>query len=266
MQDLPIGIFDSGIGGLTVARQIMKLLPHESLIYLGDTARVPYGTRDKQTIIRFAKELTRFMLAKEVKALVVACNTMSGVALDEINKMTDIPVLGVIEPTVNEALESSRTHEIGVIGTRATINSKAYDKEISGKNIKVKLISKACPLFVPLVEEGFIKQNATQLIVNEYLSSFKKTKIDTLILGCTHYPVLKSLIQKAVGKDILLVDSAYPTAIALKNLLSSKNLLTTNMHKPKYRFYVTDSTDRTQNIVNVFFDHKFPGDLEKVEL
>lgn len=261
MKDLPIGIFDSGIGGLTVAKAIIELLPNESIIYLGDTARVPYGTRDKTTITNFALELTKFLLKQKVKVLVVACNTISATCLSQIQKVSPVPVIGVIEPTVNMALESSRTREIGVIGTRATINSKAYDKKLE----KVKVIAKACPLFVPLAEEGIVSDKATQLISDEYLKDYKNSKVDTLILGCTHYPILAKIIQKSVGGKIKLIDSAHPTAMALKKLLKEKGLLSSGS-KISRKFYVTDAPERTYKIANLFFDNRFPGSLEKVNI
>lgn len=274
MNDSPIGIFDSGIGGLTVVKEIIRLLPKEPIIYLGDTARVPYGTRDKETITRFALELTKFVLKKKVKILVVACNTISATSLPEIQKVSPVPVMGVIIPTINEALESSRTLRIGVIGTRATINSKAYEKTLSikdtrqqrgsPKTARLKIVSVTCPLFVPLAEEG-LQNDAIQIISDGYLAGFKKTKIDTLILGCTHYPILKKFIQKSVGKNIRLIDSANPTAKALKNLLEEKGLLSIGS-VPSRKFFVTDAPERTYKIANLFFDGNFPGKLEKVRL
>ncbi len=261
---LPIGIFDSGIGGLTVTKAIMELLPSENLIYLGDTARVPYGIRDKKTITEFALEITNFLLKKKVKVLVVACNTISATSLNEIKKVSNVPVIDVIDPTVCKALESSKNKKIGVIGTRATVDSKAYDLEFDKKGAKVTF-SKACPLFVPLAEEGFIKHKASEIIAKEYLSIFRK-KVDVLILGCTHYPVLKELIQKSVGSDIALIDSANPTAEALKNLLEEKNLLNPSKFKGKLKFYVTDAPDRVYKIANIFFNGNFPGNLERIDL
>lgn len=266
MKTAPIGIFDSGIGGLTVAKEIIRLLPHESIIYLGDTARVPYGTRDKKTITQFSLELVKFLLKQKVKVLVVACNTISATSLLEIKKLSPVPVIGVIDATVQEVLEDTKIRTIGVIGTRATINSKAYEKSIKEINIKVKIISQACPLFVPLAEEDFINHPASKLIAGEYLKIYKNSKVDTLILGCTHYPILVKLIQRTVGKKIKLIDSALPTAKALNKLLQEKNLLTNVSQKPQLKFYVTDAPERVYKIANLFFDNKFPGKLEKVDI
>ena len=266
MKHARIGIFDSGIGGLTVAKQIISLLPNENIIYLGDTARVPYGTRDKKTITQFSLQLVKFLLKQKVKVLVVACNTISATSLLEIKKLSAVPVIGVIDATVQEALGDTKTRTIGVIGTRATINSKAYEKSIKEINIKVKIISQACPLFVPLAEEGFINHPASKLIAGEYLKIYKNSKVDTLILGCTHYPILVKLIQRVVGKKIKLIDSALPTAKVLKKLLQEKNLLNNGSKKPQLKFYVTDAPERVYKIANLFFDNKFPGKLGKVDI
>lgn len=265
MKTSPIGIFDSGIGGLTVAKEIIRLLPSESIVYLGDTARVPYGIRDKKTITEFSLELTRFLLKQKVKVLVVACNTISATSLSQIQKLSPVPVIGVIDATIQQALKTSRNQSIGVIGTRATIKSNAYEKDIIKLNKRAKVISKACPLFVPLSEEGFVNHPASKLIADEYLNIYKHSKIDTLILDCTHYPILENLIQKAVGKKITLVDSAHPTAKALKELLEKENLLNSSS-KPIHKFYVTDAPERVYKIANLFFNNRFPGKLEKVDI
>lgn len=265
MNNLPIGIFDSGIGGLTVVKEIIKTLPNESLIYLGDTARVPYGTRNKDTINKFALELTRFLLKQKIKALVVACNTISAVSLPQIKKLAgNIPVIDVISPTVSSALLTTHTNVLGVVGTRATINSRAYDAQLKMKNKATEILSVACPLLVPLIEEGFINNKATELIAREYLSAFDKTKIDTLILGCTHYPLIKNLIAEILGDKVLLVDSAKPTAEELKRNLMKNNLLSSK--KPVYKFYVTDIHPKMNEMIDLIFDGKIPGKIEKITL
>lgn len=265
MNNLPIGIFDSGIGGLTVVKEIIKELPNEGLIYLGDTARVPYGTRDKTTIRKFALELTRFLLKQKVKALVIACNTMSSVSLSEIKRVAkDIPVIDVILPTVSFAVSQTHTNVLGVIGTRATVNSRAYDLQTKKKNKAMKILGVACPLFVPLVEEGFVNNKATKLVAKEYLSVFNKSKIDILILGCTHYPLLKDLIAEILGDKVILVDSAKPTAEELKKVLSEKSLISNK--KAKYKFFATDIHPKMQEMVDLIFDGKFPGKIEKITL
>lgn len=261
MRNLPIGVFDSGIGGLTVVKEIINELPNESIIYLGDTARVPYGTRGKKVITKFALELVQFLLKRQVKILVVACNTISATCLEEIKKLSPIPVLGVIKPAARQALKTTRISRVGIIGTKATISSGVYEKEL-GKEIQV--IAQACPLFVPLAEEGLVNSSATKLIARTYLKKFSN-KIDTLILGCTHYPVLKKVIQQVVGKKITLIDSAQPTAKLLKKLLEEKNLLSKNK-KPHYQFFVTDSPQRVYGVASQFFGTKLKGKIKKVTL
>lgn len=260
MNNLPIGVFDSGIGGLTVLKGLIKELPKESFIYLGDTARVPYGNRDTKTIKKFSVELAKFLSKQKIKALVVACNIMSAVSIPEVKKLLPVPVLGVINPTVEFVSKNLRGKKIGVIGTRATINSKAYDRAFSEFGITVE--TKACPLFVPLVEEGLFDSKITKLVAETYLSDFR---VDAIILGCTHYPFLSKSISSVLGSNVLLIDSAYPTAIDLKNLLTKKNLLRKN-GKPTYKIYVTDDTKKTEEIANLFFDNKLPVKLIKVKI
>ncbi|MEK9208305.1 MAG: glutamate racemase, partial [Patescibacteria group bacterium] len=261
----PIGVFDSGIGGLTVVKEIIKTLPNESIIYLGDTARVPYGTRNKDTINKFALELTKFLLKQKVKALVVACNTMSAVSLSEIKRVAGgIPVIDVISPTVSFAVSTTQANVLGVVGTRATMNSRAYQLQLKKKNKAIKILGVACPLFVPLIEEGLIKDVSTKLIAREYLSVFNKSEIDTLILGCTHYPLLRNLIAEILGNKVLLINSAKPTSNELKRVLKEKNILSNK--KPSYRFYVTDVYPKMQEMVDLIFDNKFPGELKNVSI
>lgn len=262
MNSNPIGVFDSGIGGLTVVKEIIKQLPGESIIYIGDTARVPYGTRGKETITRFSSQLVNFLLQRKVKMLVVACNTISSTCLDLIEYISPVPVLGVIKPAAILARNSTRTNVVGVIGTQATINTKAYEKNLGRK---IKTVSKSCPLFVPLAEEGLIDNPATEMIAKEYLKDFKTSDIDLLILGCTHYPVLKKIIQKVVGKKTTLIDSAGPTAIKLKEILEKKNLLNGSVRQ-NYQFYITDAPKRVNEVANVLFEGKLPAPLELVSL
>lgn len=264
MSNNPIGVFDSGIGGLTVVKEITRLLPDESIVYLGDTARVPYGTRSKETITKFAKELTGFLLKKNVKCLVVACNTISATCLDEIEKISPVPVIGVVKPTIEMAIITTKNNKIGVIGTTGTINSGAYDKKIRQINSKIKVCSTACPLFVPIAEEGLDEHQATKLIAKEYLADLSKKGVDTLILGCTHYPLLYKVIQKTMGKKITLVDSAKPTAGKLKRLLEKKGLLANG--GPNYEFYVTDAPERVLEVASRFFGKVLKGNLKKVTL
>lgn len=246
-----IGIFDSGIGGLTVLTQVDRLLPNESLIYLGDTARVPYGTKSKATIERFANEDVRFLLKHHVKFIIAACNTVSALALPHLKTQLDIPILGVIEPAVMKALECSIHGRIGVIGTRATVESGAYEKLFKQLQSKAKIWSVACPLFVPLVEENWIQQSETFSIAEKYLQILIDQKIDTLILGCTHYPLLKDVIQKVIGPGVTIIDSAYSTALASRKILEENKLLESQTH-PQRLFFVTDEAERFQKMGEKF--------------
>lgn len=265
MNNQPIGICDSGIGGLTVAKEIIESLPNENIIYLGDTARVPYGVRDKETITKFAFDLVKFLIDKKVKAIVVACNTISATCLPELQSLSPIPVIGVIKPTVGEVVNNLKTKIIGVIGTRATVNSNRYENEIKKLNHKIMVFSQACPLLVPLAEEGFINHKATKIITQEYLEYFKGKNIDSLILGCTHYPILRNIIQEVIGENIKIIDPALPVRKELINILTTNNLLG-NTKEPVLHFFFTDITPQTEKTVKVFFDGNFPGKLEKINL
>lgn len=265
MESRPIGVFDSGIGGLTVVKQIIKQLPFESIVYLGDTARVPYGTRGKDVIEEFALELTRFLLKKDVKCLVVSCNTITATCLEEIKKISNVPVIGVIEPAVDEALKITKNKKVGVIGTQATISSQAYEKKIKEKNPKIKVFSQSGSLFIPLIEEGFSNSEGARHIAREYLSWFDGTEIDTLILGCTHFPLMNKIIQEVMGPDVTLIDSAKPTVKVLKKLLEEKNLLRANS-KPEFEILVTDAPERVYEVSQRFFKNRLPVKPKKVTL
>ncbi len=265
MNDRPIGVFDSGIGGLTVAKEIMKLLPNESIIYLGDTARVPYGSRSKEVILTFAKELVNFLLEKKVKCLVIACNTISATCFEEIKKMSPVPVIGVVDPAVKKAVSVTKNKKIGVIGTNGTINSKAYENKIHSLDSVIEVISVGCPLFVPLAEEGLSTHKAAKSIAEDYLNHIRKSNVDTLILGCTHYPLLMETIRGAVGEDVVLIDSAEPTAGALKKLLDVEGLISDNT-KSTLQVYVTDAPEKVIEVASRFFGEKLNGSLKKITL
>lgn len=256
----PVGVFDSGVGGLTVAREIMRQLPNENIVYFGDTARVPYGSKSKDNIIRYSRQIINFLKTKDVKAIVIACNTASALALDVVREEIDIPIIGVVEPGARAALETTVTKKIGVIGTEATIRSAMYEKIIQGIDPGTSVIGKACPLFVPLVEEGFAKHQVTREIIDYYLSSFLETDIDSLILGCTHYPLLRSRIREYVGSKITLVNPAYETAMDLKKLLESRHMENTGEHQEhaSYSFYVSDAADKFKQFANSIL----PYDIE----
>ncbi len=265
MKNNPIGIFDSGIGGLTVVREVLKQLPDESIIYLGDTARVPYGTRGNKIITKFALQLVSFLIKQQVKVLVVACNTISAICLEEIKKISPVPVIGVITPAATVAAQSSTTKKIGVIGTNATISSKVYEKEIKLINPQLSVLTQACPLFVPLAEEGLTDHEATKLIAKEYLKKLSDSGIDTLILGCTHYPVLRDIIKESINPKIQLIDSASPTAKELKKILAEKSLESDNK-KGKYKFLVTDAPNRVKTVAEILFKGPLPGKIKLVTL
>lgn len=219
MSQQPIGVFDSGIGGLTVLRELLARLPGESFVYFGDTARVPYGTKSAETVRRFSRENMHFLLERNVKMVVVACNTASSHALPMLEPEFGVPIVGVIEPGVRAAVDATRSRRIGVIGTAATVRSNAYPSRIQAVLPDAVVISQACPLFVPLVEEGWVDSPFTHLVAREYLKVYDGTGIDTLVLGCTHYPLLKGVIGEAVGKDVVLVDSAVETAREVEDVL-----------------------------------------------
>ena len=243
----PLGIFDSGIGGLTVLKEIMEVLPDEDTVYLGDTARVPYGTKSGPTVRRYAVENAGFLLKHGIKLLIVACNTASAYALDELKERLDIPVIGVILPGARMAASVSRNKRVGVIGTEGTIKSGAYFDAIKNIDPEVTVFSKACPLFVPLAEEGWTEGEVARLVTEEYLKEIKGEGVDVVLLGCTHYPLLKKVIAGVMGEGVKLIDSAYATAIEVKNLLSQKGLLREkgeDGRKPLRKFFVTDSPER----------------------
>jgi glutamate racemase len=235
----PIGVFDSGLGGLTVAHAIMRQLPAESLIYFGDTARVPYGPKSPDTVRRYSREISAFLIEQGVKAIVVACNTATAHALPTLRDELDVPVIGVVEPGARAAVRATRTGHIGVIGTAGTIRSQAYDRAIRAENPEVRVTTLACPLFVPMVEEGWVDHEATHLIAEEYLAPFVKDPIDTLVLGCTHYPLLKPVIGEIVGRSVRLIDSAEETALDARRMLAA-NDLTAIDREGAYRFIASD--------------------------
>ena len=260
----PIGIFDSGIGGLTVLREIERLLPKEELIYLGDTARVPYGTKSKETVIRYSLENSRFLLSMDVKAVVVACNSASAVSIPELRASFNIPILGVIEAGVEEAMRFTNGGGIGVIGTHATIESGKYDRLLKEKGA-VNVISHACPLFVPLAEEGWTGNLVAEQIAQIYLEPFKGNRVDTLILGCTHYPLLQGIIGKVCGPGISLVNSAHAAAFKLKETLREKEMLNEG-GSGNQKFYVTDSEKRARIVGSRFLGRDLSNQLEQVDL
>lgn len=251
MNNKGIGIFDSGLGGLTVAKEIMDMLPDEQIIYLGDTARSPYGTKTKDTIIRFSKENTSFLLKKNVKIIVVACNTASALALKELKHGFDIDIIGVIEAGARAAVEAAKGRRIGVIGTRATINSGAYTDAIKKYDPKAKVFGQAASLLVPLVEEGWLSNKETESILRRYLAGFKAKKISTLVLGCTHYPLLKPLIRK-IMPEVVIIDSAREMAKTVRALLEARDIVAARNNRKKSEFFVTDTPDQFNKVGRMF--------------
>lgn len=252
-KNAPIGVFDSGVGGLTVAREIMRQIPNERIVYFGDTARVPYGSKSKDNIIKFSRQIIRFLQTENVKAIVIACNTASALALDEMQQEFDLPILGVVKPGAKVAVETTANKRIGLIGTEANIRSGVYTRYIKSLDDEAKVFEKACPLFVPLVEEGWLHDDITLQVASRYLEELKEKDIDTLIMGCTHYPLIRSTIRKLMGDKVNLVNPAYETAIELKNLLERDNLANKcDVDSPSsmYRFYVSDAEEKFKLFAN----------------
>lgn len=242
----PVGVFDSGVGGLTVFREIMRTMPDERLVYFGDTARLPYGAKSRETVIRFSRQIVRFLHGKGVKAIVIACNTASSFALETIARESDIPVIGVIYAGALTASRATKNGRVGVIGTRGTVKSRIYEQVIHSMNPEIRVIQQACPLFVPLVEEGLIHDSVTDEIASRYLQELKMKYVDTLVMGCTHYPLLRSTIARIMGDEVTLVNPAYETALELKEILAREKLLNPGKGtdaaegEEQYRFFVSD--------------------------
>lgn len=254
-KNAPIGVFDSGVGGLTVVREIMRQIPNEKIVYFGDTARVPYGSKSKDTITRFSRQIVHFLESQDVKAIVIACNTASAYALETLEKEVNISIIGVVKPGAKVAAEATKNGKIGVIATEGTISSGIYSSYIKEIKKDATVIGKACPLFVPLVEEGLWEDPVTDEIARRYLTEFTQQDkdIDTLILGCTHYPLIRSTLGRIAGEKVTLVNPAYETARELKELLEQKDLLNDRelgLGDNRYQFFVSDKADKFQNFAN----------------
>jgi glutamate racemase len=240
----PIGIFDSGLGGLTVVREVMRQLPNERIIYFGDTARLPYGPKSPDTVRRYSHEISAYLTSQDVKAVIVACNTATAHALPMLREEIRVPVIGVVDPGARAAVAASRRQELGVIGTAGTIGSGAYERAIRALAPGAHIVARACPLFVPLVEEGWVDRDATRLIAREYLQPLKEAGVDTVVLGCTHYPLLKPVLAETLGGDVVLIDSAHETAAEVASLLSARGLLAPELDagaRPRHRFIASDA-------------------------
>lgn len=260
-----IGIFDSGVGGLTVLREVGRVLPQEDTIYFGDTARVPYGTKSPETVVRYSREITSFLVRRDIKLLVVACNTASAVALNALKREFPIPVVGVIEPGARRAVEVSRSGRIGVIGTAGTIKSSAYSRAIKRLNPAAEVLTRACPLFVPLAEEGWTDNQVARLTAQLYLQELKDSGVDTLVLGCTHYPLLKGIIGEIMGPDVVLVDSAEETGRTVAEILTKKKLLRPASEKGNHHYFVSDIPAGFVRVGNRFLGGRL-GDVYQVNL
>ena len=252
LESSPVGVFDSGLGGLTVVKELMRQLPSEDIVYLGDTARVPYGVKSRETIIRFSKENANVLLKYSVKMIVVACNSSSSYALKDLRDHSVVPVVGVIGPGARGALRSTKNSRVGVIATPATIASGQYEKELCAGKPDIQVFSQACPLFVPLVEEGWLTKKVTCDVAEEYLEPLKKAGIDTLILGCTHYPLLREVIQKVMGQNVVLIDSAREVACEVKNILDQKQLSQKSRRTAAHQFLTTDRPQQFEKMMKNF--------------
>ncbi|MBC2577082.1 glutamate racemase [Peptostreptococcus russellii] len=265
MDKRPIGVFDSGLGGLTVLKEINKRLPNEDIIYFGDTARVPYGHRSKETIMKYTFQAINFLLTKDVKAIVIACNTATARALVESQEKYDIPIMGVIDAGAKSAVEYTKNKVVGVIGTSATINSKAYNKVIHSIDNSVEVIGKACPLFVPLAEEGWANEEISSIAAHMYLDELVDAGVDSIVLGCTHYPILKRTIGEAVGMDIKLINPAKETALSLKKVLKKNSMLNEREEEGVCKYFVSDINEQFSKVAGEFLKREIP-EIEKVEI
>ncbi len=264
MDNRAIGVFDSGLGGLTAVKEIMERLPNENLIYFGDTGRVPYGTRSEEIIVKYSRQDINFLKSFDVKMIVVACGTVSSVALPIIKKECDIPIIGVVEATADAAAGATRNNKIGIIGTQGTISSGAYAKRIHSQNSKIRTYSKACPLFVPLVENGHFDTKVTRLVIEEYLEDIKKQGVDTLILGCTHYPLLEKAIADYMGSGVRLINSGAEVAKALEK--EYPKLLNKEKNNSQYRYFVSDDTKTFERLASSFLQCDINGQVAKTDI
>lgn len=267
MNRKPIGVFDSGLGGLTAVKELLKILPGEDIVYFGDTSRVPYGSKSRDTIIRYAKQDLNFLSSFNIKAALVACGTVSSVAIPDVSNGYPFPVIGVIDSTAKAALAATRNKKIGIIGTTATVNSQSYVKKLTSLDSECRTLSVACPLFVPLVENGHISENdaITASVVELYLSKIKEFGADTVILGCTHYPIIAHAIGKYLGEDVVLINSGREAAKSIKTYLEQKDELTDNP-KGKQRYFVSDSAKDFETLGSIFMNRSIDGEVDKIDI
>ncbi len=266
MDNRSIGVFDSGLGGLTAAKEIMKLFPNESIVYFGDTSRVPYGTRSKDTIVKYTHGDIRFLLSHDVKMIVIACGTASSAALPHIRDDYSVPIYGVVDAAGYAAVRATKNGKIGIIGTSATIHSGAYTQYIKEYDSRMQTFERACPLFVPLVENGHFDTKVTDLIIEEYLSDIRASGIDTLIMGCTHYPLLEGAISRFMGPEVSLISPGEEVARFLRKKLTDELRHTDKPDKDQYRFFVSDSIEQFEDLGSIFLEHKIDGQVSKIDI
>ena len=264
MDNRPIGVFDSGLGGLTVAKEIMELMPEENIIYFGDTGRVPYGTRSNDTIKKYTEQDIRFLKEFDIKAIVIACGTASSVALDYVRGKFDIPITGVVEPTAKMAVDITKNGKIGLLGTKGTINSGAYEKLIGELNPDITVIPSPCSLFVPIVENGYADTEIARLAALDYLKPAIDAKADTIILGCTHYPLLEKTISGIMGDEVTLINSGVPTAKHLINYLDEHDMRA--FGKAEHKYYVSDRTDGFKHLAELFLHSEIGDNILKIDI
>lgn len=263
--DRPIGIFDSGVGGLTVVKEAIKVMPKENIVYFGDTARVPYGSKSKETVFKFSCQIIRFLKTQNVKAIIIACNTVSSNCYEGLkDEFKDIPIIEVVKHGVNSVIKTTKSGKIGIIGTESTINSKEYEKQIKKYLKNAQVFSKACPLFVPLAEEGWFENSVTIDTAKIYLDELIKDNIDSLILGCTHYPLLENSIRSVIGEKINIINPAFETSVKMKDYIESKNIK--NENGGTYKFFVSDESEKFNFICSLLLNRTFSAkkvDIEK---
>ncbi len=266
MDTRPIGIFDSGLGGLTAVKEFNRILPGEDVIYFGDTGRVPYGTRSDETILKYVRQDIRFLMSHDIKGIIIACGTASSVALDTVKKEFDIPIIGVVRPAAKAALRATKNKKIGVLGTTGTINSGSYEKMLKHLSADAEIYTRACPMFVPLVENGYLNSEATNIIAREYLLPLKEKGVDTLILGCTHYPLLYETISAIMGSEVTLIDSGSVTADEVKEKMKVADMLNESGRPGLNRYYVTDAVSQFETLGSVFLEKKIEGQVAKTDI
>lgn len=267
MDNRPIGVFDSGLGGLTAVKELMRILPNERILYFGDTGRVPYGTRSRETIVRYAKQDMNFLIQNDVKAVLAACGTVSSVAKSEGDRLP-VPYIDVLRPTARAAVRQTNNGKIGIIGTSATIASGSYRREILMMNPDIEVFEQACPLFVPLVEYDFVspQDEVTRLVAERYLASIREKGIDTLILGCTHYPIIRETIQSVMGDSVALVDAGREAALGCLERLKDQNLLCDSDNKADYQYFVSDTTDSFNHAAALFLGQSVQGKVKRIDI